>query len=106
VIRQARGETAVSQRRGKAALRGWLAIFIVLPVSVWFAASLRVGFREKSLSNLSLEPLVILLFSVAVFFLWFLVARRGLRPSVGIILLILLLAAALAVQRFVPHLRE
>jgi len=67
---------------------------------------LRSGFREKSLSNISMEPLVVLLFSIAVFVMWFLVARRGLRPVAGIILLILLLAAALAIQRFVPHLRE
>jgi len=53
-----------------------------------------------------MEPLVVLLFSIAVFVMWFLVARRGLRPVAGIILLILLLAAALAIQRFVPHLRE
>ena len=106
MIRSARGDTAMSKRRGKAALRGWLAIFIFLPVSVWLAASLRSGFREKSLSNLSLEPLMVLLFSVAVFVMWFWMARRGLRPSVGIFLLIILLAAALAVHRFVPHLRE
>ena len=96
----------MSKPRGRAGLRGWLAIFIVLPLGVWLAASLHSGFDEKSLSNVALEPLVILLFSVAVFVLWFLVARRGLRPSVGITLLILLVAAALAVQRFVPHLRE
>ncbi len=52
------------------------------------------------------EPLMVLLFSVAVFVMWFWMARRGLRPSVGIFLLIILLAAALAVHRFVPHLRE
>jgi len=96
----------MSKPRGRAGLRGWLAIFIVLPLGVWLAASLRSGFHEKSLSNLSLEPLMVLLFSVVVFVMWFLVARRDLRPSVGIVLLILLLAAALAVQRFVPHLRE
>jgi hypothetical protein len=94
------------KRPGKAAVRGWLGVFIVLPVGVWLAASLRSGFREKSLSNLCLEPLMIALLSIAVFVMWFSVARRGLRPSVGIILLIILLAAALAVQRFVPHLRE
>jgi hypothetical protein len=94
------------KRRERAGLRGWLAIFIVLPLGVWLAASLHSGFHEKSLSNVTLEPLVVLLFSVAVFGMWFLVAGRGLRPSVGIFLLISLLAAALAVQRLVPHLRE
>jgi hypothetical protein len=106
VVRQAREGAKRSKRRGKAGLRGWLAIFIVLPLGVWLAASLRSGFHEKSLSNVALEPLVVLLFSIAIFVMWFLVARRGLRPVAGIILLILLLAAALAVQRFVPHLRE
>jgi hypothetical protein len=106
VTRQPRGGAVMSKRRGKAALRGWLAMFIVLPLSVWLAAALRSGFHEKSLSNLSLEPLIVLLFSVAVFVMWFLVARRGLRPTVGIILLIIVLAAALAVHRFLPHLRE
>ncbi len=96
----------MSKRRGKAGLRGWLAAFIVLPLSAWLAASLRSGFHEKSLSNLSLEPLLVLVFSVVVFVMWFLVARSGLSPAVGIVLLIILLAAALAVQRFVPHLRE
>jgi hypothetical protein len=96
----------MSRRRGKGALRGWLALFIGLPLGVWLTATLRSGFQEKSLSNLSLEPLIVLLFSVAVFVMWFLVARRGLRPAVGIILLIIVLAAALAVHRFVPHLRE
>jgi hypothetical protein len=96
----------MSKRRGKTGLRGWLALFIVLPLGVWLGASLHGGFQEKSVSNVSLEPLVILLFSIAVFVLWFMVARRGLRPVAGIILLILLMAAALAVQRFVPHLRE
>jgi ABC-type antimicrobial peptide transport system permease subunit len=96
----------MSKRRGRAGLRGWLAIFIGLPLGVWLTASLHSGFREKSLSNIALEPLLVALFSIAVFVMWFLVARRGLRPSVGITLLILLVAAALAVQRFVPHLRE
>lgn len=94
------------KRPGKARVRLWLAAFIVLPESVWLIASLRSGFLEKSVSNLSLEPLLIALLSLAVFVLWFLLERRGLRPSVGIILLILLSAAALALQRFVPGLHE
>jgi len=96
----------MSKRPGKRRVLAWLAVFIVLPEGVWFTASLRSGFREKSLSNLSLEPLLVALSSIAVFVMWFLVARRGLRPSVGFILLIILSAAALALQRFVPGLRE
>ena len=83
-----------------------MAAFIILPLGVWLAASYLSGFREKSLSNLSLEPLMVAVCSLVVFFGWFLVARRGLRPLVGIILLITLSAAALAVHRFVPGLRE
>jgi hypothetical protein len=97
---------ATSKRRGKAGFRGWLALFVVLPLGVWLAVSVRSGFHEKSVSNVSLEPLVVLLLSVAVFVMWFLVTRRGLRPIAGIILLILLMAVALAIQRFVPHLSE
>lgn len=96
----------MSKPPGRPRTGGWLAAFIVLPLGVWLAASYLSGFREKSLSNLSLEPLVVALFSVVVFFAWFMVARRGLRPLVGIILLIVLSAAALAIHRFVPGLRE
>ena len=96
----------MSKPPGKHRVLGWLGLFIVLPESVWLTASLRSGFREKSLSNLSLEPLLVALLSIAVFVMWFLVARRGLRPSVGLILLIILSAAALSLQRFVPGLRE
>ena len=96
----------MSQSPGRPRTAGWLAAFIVLPLSVWLAASLRSGFREKSLTNLSLEPLMVVLSSVVVFFAWFMVARRGLRPLVGIILLIVLSAAALAAHRLVPGLRE
>jgi hypothetical protein len=96
----------IAKRPGKAAVLGWLVAFIVLPVGVWLTASMRSGFSEKSLSNLSVEPLMVALLSIAVFVMWFLVARKSLRPSVGIILLIILMAGALAVQRFVPHLRE
>jgi mannose/fructose/N-acetylgalactosamine-specific phosphotransferase system component IID len=91
---------------GRAPVVGWLALFLVLPLSVWLTAALRSGFREKSLSNLSMEPLMVAIFSVVVFFAWFLLARKGLRPLVGIILLVVLSAAALAVHRFVPGLRE
>ena len=85
---------------------GWLAAFILLPLGVWLAASFRSDFRGKSLTNLSLEPLTVALSSVVVFFAWFMVARRGLRPLAGIILLVLLSAAALAIHRLVPGLRE
>jgi hypothetical protein len=96
----------VAKRPSKPRVLGWLGVFIVLPVSVWLTVTLGTGSREKSLSNLSLEPLLVALLSIAVFVAWFLLERRGLRPSVGIILLIILSAAALAIQRFVPGLRE
>jgi hypothetical protein len=85
---------------------GWLGVFVALPLGVWLAATFETGFREKSVSNVSLEPVLVAVLSIAVFVAWFLLAQRGLRPSVGIILLLILLAAALAVQRFVPSLRE
>jgi hypothetical protein len=85
---------------------GWLGAFLVLPECVWLKASLRSGFREKSVSNLVAEPFVVALLSLTVFVVWFLVARRGLRPVVGLILLIILSAAALTLHRFVPGLRE
>jgi hypothetical protein len=96
----------VSKGPGRPRVLGWLGVFVVIPVGVWLTASLRTGFRNKSLSNLSLEPLLVALLSVAVFLVWFFVSRTRLRPFVGIILLVILSAAALAVQRFVPGLRE
>jgi hypothetical protein len=85
---------------------GWLAVFVALPLGLWVTATLGTGIHGKSISNLSLEPLFVALFSIAVFAMWFLLQQRGLRPLVGIMLLIILSAAALAVQRFVPSLRE
>ena len=95
----------MSKRPGKPRVLRWLAVFLVLPVGVWLTASLRSGFRDKSLSNLSLEPLSVALLSIAVFVMWYLLAR-SLRPSVGLILLIILSVAALALQRLVPGFRE
>ena len=85
---------------------GWLGVFLGLPESVWLTASLRSNFRDKSPSNVVIEPIVVAFLSITVFVAWFLVSRRGLRPSVGLILLILLSAAALALHRLVPGLRE
>jgi len=96
----------VAKNPRKSQIRGWLAAFLVIPVSVWLTASLRTGFHEKSLTNKTLEPSVVALLSIAVFGAWYLVARKGLRPFVGITLLIILSAAALAVQQMVPNLRE
>ena len=90
----------------KPQIRGWLSAFVVIPLSVWLAASFRTGFHDKSLTNQTLEPSLVVLLSIAVFAAWYLVARKGLRPFVGITLLILLSAAALAVQQMVPGLRE
>jgi hypothetical protein len=73
---------------------------------VWLTASLQSDFRHKSPSNLVIEPLLVALLSATVFFVWFLVARKGLKPLAGLILLIILSAAALTLHRFVPGLRE
>jgi cytochrome bd-type quinol oxidase subunit 2 len=96
----------VAKNPRKPRIQGWLAAFLVIPLSVWLTVSLRTGFHEKSLSNKTLEPSLVVLLSVAVFAAWYLVARKGLRPFVGITLLILLSAVALAVQQMVPSLRE
>jgi hypothetical protein len=94
------------QRREKSRVLGWLAVFVALPLALWLTATLGTGVHGKSLSNLSLEPLCVALLSIAIFAAWFLLAPRGLRPVVGVILLIILLGAALAIQRFVPSLHE
>jgi hypothetical protein len=85
---------------------GWLVGFVGVPLSVWFAAGHGRGFEGKSLSNLSLEPLLITLASCVVFVAWALASRGGLKPLSGVILLIILSAAAFAVHHFVPGLRE
>ena len=95
-----------SRRPGKQSILGWLSLFIAIPEGTWLAAAWRSGFQEKSVTNLSLEPFSIAILSVIVFFLWYLVEQKGLRPVVGIILLILLSAAALALHHYVPGLRE
>jgi hypothetical protein len=96
----------VSKRAGRLRALGWLSAFLIVPEGVWLTASLQSGAREKSISNLSLEPVVVAALGAVVFVAWFLAAGKGLRPSVGIILLILLSAAALTLHRFVPGLRE
>lgn len=96
----------MAKRPGKSRVLGWLALFVALPLGLWLTATLETGIHGKSLSNLSLEPLFVGVLSIAVFGAWFLLAQRGLRPLAGIILLIILSAAALAVQRYVPSLRE
>ncbi|MEP6993317.1 MAG: hypothetical protein ABI968_02260 [Acidobacteriota bacterium] len=84
----------------------WLGMFILVPLGAWLTASVRSGFRGKSVSNLCIEPIVVCAMSLVVFFVWFLLARKGLRPFVGIALLLLLSAAALFFQQHVPGLHE
>ncbi len=91
---------------GKLQVLGWLGLCLVLPLGTWFTATMRAGLSQKSLSNLTLEPLLVAVSAIVVFIGWFLLSRNGLRPSVGLVLLIILACAALAVQRFVPTLRE
>jgi hypothetical protein len=94
------------QRARRRRTRGWLAAFVLLPLSVWFVASLGHGFEGKTLSNLSLEPLVVIVASGLIFFIWTLVARGGPKVITGLILLVILSAGAYALQQFVPGLRE
>jgi glucan phosphoethanolaminetransferase (alkaline phosphatase superfamily) len=97
---------AAIQRAKRKQTSRWLAAFVLLPLGVWFVAGFSRGFEGKSLSNFSLEPLLVIVASCLVFFAWTLVARRGPKPLAGIILLLLLSAGAFAVQHFVPGLRE
>lgn len=85
---------------------GWFAAFVLLPLGVWLAAAHRRGFEGKSLSNLSLEPLLIACVSGVVFLPWALLTQGSPRRRSGVLLLILLSAAAFAVLSFVPGLRE
>ncbi len=85
---------------------GWLSALVVLPVGVWFEASRARGFAGKGLSNLSLEPLAIALLGGLVFAGWYFSARAELSPLIGLVLLVILAAAAFAIQRFVPGLHE
>jgi hypothetical protein len=78
----------------------------MLPLGVWFVAVQRHGFEGKSLSNFSLEPLLVVVASCLVFFGWLLVARGGPKLLTGVILLMILSAVAFALQHFVPDLRE
>lgn len=99
-------QKAVPQRRKKPPVAAWLSVFVALPLGVWLAASFASGFAEKRVSNFAYEPLLILILSSSLFGVWFLLARRGLRPLVGIFLLTLLAAAAYEIQRLFPPFRE
>ncbi|HEY6928068.1 MAG TPA: hypothetical protein VJA66_00195 [Thermoanaerobaculia bacterium] len=101
-----RPTAAAVQRAKRKRTRQWLAAFVLLPLSVWFAASLRHGFEGKTLSNLSLEPLVVIVASCLVFYLWTLGARGGPKLLTGLILLVILSAGAYVLQHLVPGLRE
>ena len=96
----------MSKRPKRAQSLSWLAAFVVVPLGVWLAAAYRGGFEGKSLSNLSLEPLLVALVSCVVFVAWTLLARGSLTPLSGVILLIILSAGAFALQHLVPGLRE
>ena len=78
----------------------------MLPVGVWFETARAHGFAGKSLSNLSLEPVVIGVLGVLAFAGWYLSSRSELSPLTGLVLVVLLAAAAFAIQRFVPGLHE
>ena len=97
---------AAIQRAKRKRTSRWLTAFVAVPLAVWFVAGEIHGFAGKSLSNLSLEPLAVVVASCLLFFAWTLVARGGLKPLAGIILLIVLTAGAFAIQHFVPGLRE
>jgi len=85
---------------------GWLSALVVLPVGVWFETSRAHGFAGKSVSNLSLEPTVIAVLGGLAFAGWYLSSRSELSPLTGLVLLVILAAAAFAIQRFVPGLHE
>ena len=78
----------------------------MLPVGVWFETARAHGFAGKSLSNLSLEPAAIALLGGFAFAGWYLSSRSELSPLAGLVLLVILAAAAFAIQRFVPGLHE
>ena len=96
----------MAKSSGRARSLIWFAAFVILPLGAWFTAARRNGFAGKSLSNLSLEPMVVAVSSCVVFGVWHVVARGSLKPLAGVILLIILSAGAIAVQHFVPGLRE
>ena len=100
------GKTALSKKTQSPAVVIWVVSFVLFPLGVWLIAASRSGFHGMTVSNISLEPALVALLSVAVFLAWYLVAGKGLTPSTGIVLLIILSAVALALQRFVPALRE
>ena len=95
---------AAIQRAKRMQTFRWLVAFVALPLGAWFVAGQRHGFEGKSLTNLTLEPLLVVVASGVMFFGWMLMARRGPKPLTGIILLVLLAAGAFALQHFVPRL--
>lgn len=96
----------MAKASGRARSLSWLAAFATLPLSAWFTAAHRNQFAGKTLTNLSLEPMVIVVASCLVFVAWLLVAREHLKLLPGLILLIILSAGAIAIQLLVPGLRE
>jgi hypothetical protein len=96
----------VRKRSGRAQTAGWLTLFLLFPLGVWYLATGSAGFAGKTVTNLSLEPALVALASVVVFVLWYLGSREGLRPAPGLVLLLLLAAAAWALHRLLPALRE
>ena len=104
--RQALEDESVPKGSGRALSLSWLAAFVILPLSAWFTVAHRNRFAGKSLSNLTLEPMLVVVASGVVFVAWLLMARGSLKPLAGVILLVILSAAAIAVQLLVPGLRE
>ena len=96
----------MSKKPSRARPLSWLAAFVLLPLSVWYEAAQRSGFAGKSVSNLVVEPMLVAFASCVVFVVWLLLTRRSLTPGTGVVLLIILSAGAVAVQHFVPGLRE
>jgi hypothetical protein len=96
----------MSKHSSRAQTLSWFAAFVVLPLSIWFTAAHRTGFAGKSLSNLSIEPLLVAVASCLVFVVWLLLTRGSLKPLIGVALLIILSAGAVAIQHFVPGLHE
>jgi len=96
----------VARSSGRALSLSWFAAFVILPLGAWFTVAHRNRFVGKSLSNLTLEPMLVVVASCVVFVAWRLVARGRFKPLPGVLLLIILSAGAIAVQLLVPGLRE
>ena len=100
-------QTAGAVQRAKRKLTAWwLAAFVVIPLGVWFVVGHNHAFEGKSVTNLSLEPLLVIVASCLVFFAWRGVARGGPAPLAGIFLILILSVGAYALFHFVPGLRE